>query len=99
VLESVGSGSFSTCYKARVKGYGSGERAMLVVLKETKGLSCSTTTQANVAKEVEMLRRARPCKYISQYLASFVENDRHYMVSHRFHTACPRTNQPILIHC
>lgn len=76
VVEVLGSGSFSTVFKIHSKGPDQG----VYVLKETRQLSTSETTQAHVAREVEMLLLSRGCPGIVQYHASFVEQDNHYTV-------------------
>lgn len=76
VVEVLGSGSFSTVFKIHSKGPDQG----VYVLKETRKLSTSETTQAHVAREVEMLLLSRGCPGIVQYHASFVEQDSHYTV-------------------
>jgi NIMA (never in mitosis gene a)-related kinase len=75
-LETLGCGSFSTVFKARPRC----GKSFDVVLKETRSLSASAITRANVLREMEMLKAARGCPYISHFHAAFQGNDNHYMI-------------------
>jgi serine/threonine protein kinase len=78
VLESLGSGSFSTVFKVRAKGQDPG--GGIYVLKETSRFGSSASLRASVLREVQLLHTANHCEYMARFYLSFVENDNFYMV-------------------